>query len=158
MGRRIKKNIKGCLRVCRVKCAGGEEKSLGGGRHYANISANLCRRHKTRFLPPSRSYRLPVIPYQAHGNLSPSYPQWYSARIPQFGNRGAADVRVERRLAPSVGDDKSPCRQRRWHGSGSGSFQSPPRKKTAAWEGGCQWIFWFYRVNGRVRNNISRTI
>jgi len=39
----------------------------------------------------------------AHG----IYP-WYSDPT-HFGNRGTVDVRVERRLAPSGGDDKSSC-------------------------------------------------
>lgn len=61
------------------------------------------------------------------------YP-WYSGRS-HFGNRGTVDVRVERRLAPSGGDDKSSCG---WHGSGSGSFYgSPARMK----ENGRVWWF-----------------
>jgi len=53
------------------------------------------------------------------------YPRRYSART-HFGNRGTADVRVERRLAPSGGDDKSSCG---WRGSGSGSFYGSPSRK-----------------------------
>jgi len=66
------------------------------------------------------------------------YPRRYSART-HFGNRGTADVRVERRLAPSGGDDKSSCG---WHGSGSGSFYgSPSRKEEKAAAGGGRRIF-----------------
>jgi len=97
-----------------------EEKSLCGGRHYANISAYLRRGrwHKRRFIPVPLLRRPAISQHMV-------YPRRYSART-HFGNRGTVDVRVERRLAPSGGDDKSSCG---WRGSGSGSFYGSPSRK-----------------------------
>jgi len=136
-----------------------EKKSLCGGKHYANISVYLPegRWNKCRFIPIPRSRHSAII-----------YSTWYKPVVytsrTHFGNRGNADVRVERRLAPSGGDDISLCG---WHGSGSGSFYGSPERteENGLWRwrlGGVQPMeIRFYRVNygGEVlHNNMSRTL
>jgi len=48
-----------------------------------------------------------------HAVIVINYSIWYKPMVytgrTHFGNRGNADVRVERRLAPSGGDDKLSC-------------------------------------------------